>query len=84
MQVTSYSNFRKNLKSFFDNIINNHEPLFISRNKGEDIVVMSKSDFESIQETFYLLKNPANAKRLMEGIAEYEQGLGKERNLIEE
>lgn len=84
MLTTSYSNFRQDLKSFLDKVNDQHTPLFVSRAKGEDVVVMSKADYDSMEETFYLLKNPKNAMRLMEGIAQFEKGLGVERKLIEE
>ncbi len=78
MEITTYTNFRKHLKSFLDNVLIKHSPLFVTRSKGEDIVVLSKSDYESMQETFYLLKSPKNASRLLAGLEEYEKGLGKE------
>lgn len=83
MEITSYSNFRQNLKSFLDKVFLNKEPLFITRSNGEDVVVLSKSDYESMQETFYLLKSPKNAERLMKGLEEYENNKGQERSLIE-
>lgn len=83
MEITSYSNFRQNLKSFLDKVFINKEPLFITRSNGEDVVVLSKSDYESMQETFYLLKSPKNAERLMMGLEEYENNKGQERSLIE-
>lgn len=83
MEITSYSNFRQNLKSFLDKVFINKEPLFITRSNGEDVVVLSKSDYESMQETFYLLKSPKNAERIMKGLEEYENNKGQERSLIE-
>lgn len=84
MDITTYTKFRQNLKSFLDKVFINHSPLFVTRTNGEDVVVLSKADYESMQETFHLLKNPNNASRLLEGIAEYEKGLGKERKLMDE
>jgi len=84
MQVTTYTNFRQKLKSYLDKVRDNHTPLYVTSAKGEDVVVLSKSDYESMEETFYLLKSPANASRLLSGIKGYEKGLGKERSLIEE
>src|SRR5665213_1563185 len=84
MQVTTYTNFRQQLKSYLDKVRNNHTPLYVTSANGDDVVVLSKSDYESMEETFYLLKNPNNAARLLKGIEEYEKGLGKERSLIEE
>lgn len=83
MEVTTYSKFRENLKGFLDNVFSNHTPLFIKRANGEDVVVISKADYDSLNETFYLLKSPKNAERLLKGIAEYEQGLGEEKHLSE-
>ncbi len=83
MEITSYTKFRQNLKSFLDSVFIQGSPLFVTRSKGEDVVILSKADYESMQETFYLLKSPKNALRLLEGIEEYEKGLGKEHKLIE-
>ncbi|UII21691.1 type II toxin-antitoxin system Phd/YefM family antitoxin [Fulvivirga ligni] len=84
MEVTNYSNFRQNLKSFLDKVFVSHDPLYVSRANGEDVVVMSKSDYESIQETLYLLSSPKNADRLAKGIEEYEHGKGLKKDLIED
>ncbi|MCH7398768.1 type II toxin-antitoxin system prevent-host-death family antitoxin [Belliella sp. DSM 107340] len=83
MEITTYSNFRQNLKSFLDKVFINHQPLFVTRSNGEDVVVLSKSDYDSMQETFYLLKSPKNAGRLLKGIEEFEKGLGEEKSLVE-
>ncbi|MFD0751061.1 type II toxin-antitoxin system Phd/YefM family antitoxin [Mucilaginibacter calamicampi] len=82
--ITTYSDFRQQLKSWLDKVRNDHAPLFVTNAKGEDVVVLSKSDYESMEETFYLLKNPNNAARLLKGISDYNQGLAHERKLIEE
>jgi antitoxin YefM len=82
--ITTYTNFRQQLKTYFDKVRNSHSPLFVTSANGEDVVVLSKSDYESMEETFYLLKSPKNAVRLLQGIDDYEKGLGKERSLIEE
>ncbi len=84
MEVTSYTNFRQQLKSYLDKVRNDHKPLVVTSANAEDVVVMSKADFESMEETFYLLKSPANASRLLKGIEDYNKGLGTERGLIEE
>lgn len=83
MEIITYSNFRQNLKSFMDLVLTTRSPLFVSRSKGEDIVVLSKSDYESMQETMYLLSSAKNMERLAIGIEEYEQGKGVKRELID-
>jgi len=84
MQITTYSNFRQNLKVFLDNVFINHDPLFVTRTNGEDVVVLSKTDYESLTETLHLLGNPNNAKRLMDSIKELEEGKGVQKDIIEE
>ncbi|MCO4292691.1 type II toxin-antitoxin system prevent-host-death family antitoxin [Solitalea sp. MAHUQ-68] len=84
MDVTTYSDFRRSLKSYLDRVFTSRSPLFIKRANGEDMVVMSKADYESMEETFYLMKSPKNAARLLRGIEQFNQGRGNERVLIEE
>jgi antitoxin YefM len=84
MQITTYTSFRQQLKSYLDKVRNNHTPLYVTSANGEDVVVLSKSDYESMEETFYLLKSPNNATRLLRGIEDYEKGSGQEKSLIEE
>ncbi len=83
MEITTYSSFRQNLKSFLDRVFADHMPLFVTRANGEDVVVLSKSDYESITETLHLLSSPKNAERLLKGIEEYKKGGGEEKELIE-
>jgi len=83
MEITTYSNFRQNLKSFMDMVFKTRAPLFVTRSKGDDIVVMAKSDYESLTETLYLLSSKKNAERLAKGIEEFEQGKGVKRDLID-
>ena len=83
MEITTYSCFRSNLKSFMDWVYDNSAPLYIKRTKGEDVVLLSKTEYESMQETLYLLRSPNNAKRLLEGLEEYSNGGGTARELIE-
>lgn len=83
MEITTYTAFRQNLKTFLDKVLLEHSPLVVTRANGDDVVVLSKADYESMQETFYLLRSPKNAERLLKGIREYEGGLGEEKELIE-
>ena len=84
MEITTYSNFRQNLKAFMDAVFTSRSPLYVTRANGEDVVVMSKADYEGLQETLYLLSSPKNAERLARGITEFQQGKGVAHDLIEE
>ncbi len=83
MEITTYSNFRQNLKAFMDKVFQSKSPLFVTRSNGEDIVVLSKEDYDGIQETLHLLSSPKNAQRLKESIEEFENGGGQLREIIE-
>lgn len=84
MEITTYSHFRKNLKSFLDQVLKDSAPLYVTRAKSEDVVVLAKSDYESLQETLFLLSSPKNAERLSKGIEQFNRGLGEIKELIED
>ena len=84
MRTTSFTNLRKNLAAEIDSVNDDHEPIIITRDGGKpSAVLMSLEDFASWQETNYLLKHPADAKRLLDSIAELEAGRGVERELMD-
>ncbi|HEX3044398.1 MAG TPA: type II toxin-antitoxin system prevent-host-death family antitoxin [Bacillota bacterium] len=84
MNAINYSELRKNLKTIMDEVIGNHEPVIITRRKGENMVLMSYEDYAAFEETAYLLRSPKNASRLRESVASYEAGKGQERSLIKD
>jgi antitoxin YefM len=64
----SASEARRDLFPLLKRVNDDHTPVRIS-SKGGDAVLMSAEDYESWQETVYLLRSPANARRLMEAVA---------------
>lgn len=82
MQAISYSQARENLKAMIDKVIADRAPLTITRQRGEGAVLISESEWASIEETLYLLRSPANARELLASIAELDAGEGVERQLI--
>lgn len=74
MQAISYSEARHDLKNVMDNACSNHEPILITRRKGESVVLVSLEDYESIMESEYLLSSPVNASRLMQSLQEARSG----------
>ena len=81
MDAITYSAARANLASTMDRVCNDHEPLIITRNGEQSVVMLSLDDFQAMEETAYLLRNPANAKRLMSAAAQLGAGSGVEREL---
>jgi len=83
MDAVSYTTARANLAATMTRVCEDHEPLIITRNNAQSVVMLSLDDYKSLEETAYLLRSPNNARRLLESIAQLEAGLGVERNLIE-
>lgn len=83
MIAMSFSETRANFKAVCDRVVDDHTPVIVTRQRGEAVVLVSQSDWDSMQETLYLLRSPANAKRLLESIAELEAGGGEEHALID-
>lgn len=82
MYAISYSEARENLKSVIDKVVTDRAPIAITRQRGEGAVIVSASEWASIEETMYLLSSPKNAARLLESIAELEAGGGEVHELI--
>ncbi len=72
MQAVSYSEARENLKAMIDKVVADRAPLAITRQRGEGAVLVSASEWASIEETLYLLRSPKNAERLLEAVRGFE------------
>lgn len=84
MRVINFSEARNNLKSVLDQVTDDADYTVITRRDAEDSVVMSLDSFNSLFETFHLLKSPSNAKHLERSIAQYKKGKTTEREIIDE
>lgn len=73
MNVQTYSETRANFKAAIESVTDRHEPLLIT-SKTADVVMMAREDYESMKETMYLLSSRNNADRLLDSIAQYEEG----------
>ena len=82
MEVVNYSNFRSNLKYWFDKVINDVSDVIIKRKNGKDLVLISLDEYNSLKETTYLLTGK-NRDVLLNSIKELEDGKGVEKDLIE-
>jgi antitoxin YefM len=84
MDTLSYSAFRTQLASVLDKVNDDHKPVMITRQNGKPAIVMSVEDFQSYEETSYLMASPKNAMRLNQAIAEVDAGQMVKKGLIEE
>lgn len=83
MDTITYTAARANLAKTMDEVCENHEPVIITRGRESSVVMIALDDYKALEETAYLLRSPRNARRLLESIAELEQGRGVERDLID-
>ena len=58
-----------------------HAPVVITRKRDQAVVMLSLEDYEALEETAYLLRSPANARRLLEAIESLARGKGRERRI---
>ena len=83
MNTISYSAVRKNLARVMEQVCDDYNPVVITRQNAKPVVMLSLEEYESMEETAYLLRSPKNAARLAESIAEVQAGKAKKRKLIE-
>ena len=83
MDVITYSEARANLKAVMDGVVDDHAPVVVARRRGRAVVLVSLQDWESKEETEYLLASPINAARLRRAKAQIEAGTGEAHELIE-
>ncbi|MDB5895530.1 MAG: antitoxin [Rhodoferax sp.] len=83
MDAITYSSARANLARTMDRVCEDHEALIITRSGEQAVVMLSLEDYQALEETAYLLRNPTNAKRLLAATAQLEAAKGVERKLME-
>ena len=83
MEATTYTTVRQNLAKTMEKVCKDHTPVIVTRKKNDSVVIMSLEDYEALEETAYLLRSSKNTRRLIESIAQLEEGKGIEKDLIE-
>lgn len=83
MKTISYTDSRARYAEVLDGVTNDREEVVITRAGHEPVVIVSLEDYESLKETAYLMRSPANARRLFDAMERLESGRGEPRDLIE-
>jgi len=83
MKTMTFTETRANFAAALDAVENDAEELVITRAGHEPVVVVSLAEYESLKETDYLLRNPANAEHLRRSLAELDSGRGVTRDLLD-
>ncbi|MEI6674071.1 MAG: type II toxin-antitoxin system prevent-host-death family antitoxin [Verrucomicrobiota bacterium] len=71
MKIVTEQEASANLARLADEVYASHEPVFIARDGGATVVLLSLEDYESRNDTEYLLGNTVNAARLMDAVAKF-------------
>ena len=84
MLTTTISDFRKDIKKYLDNVIENFETLIINRGKDSGVVIISLDEYNSLRATQHELASKVNEQRLDSAINKLKTGSSFEKDLIEE
>ena len=76
MTAITYTAARANLAKTMDKVIDDHDPIIITRNSEQSVVLLSLEDYQALEETAFLLRTPANATRLLASIEQLNSGRG--------
>jgi antitoxin YefM len=72
----SVNQFRGKLKHCVEKVIQEHQPLKVTRRNGEDFVVISADDWERERETLYVLQNKSLIQQIAESQFTHKLGQG--------
>lgn len=67
---TTYTALRENLASYLDRVVDDREAVVVKRRGARDVAIIAADELAGLEETAYLLRSPANARRLREALAE--------------
>jgi antitoxin YefM len=79
----SYSELRANLAKLMDEVCDSRTPLHVTRQNARSVVMLSEDEYEGMMETLHLLRSPANAARLLQSIADADDGRLEEHDLLD-
>src|SRR4051794_26149052 len=63
-RAITYSRLRAELRSVLDEVCDNRDVVYVARQNGDDVVILSREEYESLETTAQLVRSPANARRL--------------------
>jgi antitoxin YefM len=82
MKTISYTESRARYAEVLDGVVNDREEVVVTRAGHEPVVIVSLEDYESLRETAYLMRSPANARRLLDAMERLEAGDGESHDLV--
>lgn len=83
MRTANYTNFRANLKSYIDSVIDDCDTVLINRGNGTGVVMISLEEYNALKETEYIMSSEQTMKEIRQGEEDLKAGKGIEINLDE-
>lgn len=83
MKTLSYTESRARYAEVLDSVVNDREEVVITRAGHDPVVIVSLEGYEALKETAYLMRSPANARRLLDAMERLESGQGEQHDLID-
>lgn len=83
MRTMSYTESRARYAEVLDAVVDDREEVVVTRAGHDPVVIVSLEDYESLRETAYLMRSPANARRLLDAMEQLEAGEGRMHPLVE-
>ncbi len=84
MIAKSYSTVRQNFKEYCDKTTNDFETIIITRERGDNVVMLSEAEYNNLLENLYIRSNPEYYNELLQSIDQLKKGKGQKRELIDE
>ena len=84
MIARSYFTVRQNFKDYCDKATNDFETIIITRERGDNVVMMSESEYNNLLENLYVRNNPKYYNELLQSIDQFKKGKGQKRELLDE
>ena len=83
MIAVNYTTARQKLKEFCDKTVDDFETIIITRERGENVVLMSENEYNNMLENLYIRSNPKEYNELIESIRQLKRGKGKIKELVD-
>jgi antitoxin YefM len=84
MIAASYSTVRQKFKEYCDKATNDFETIIITRERGDNVVMLSEAEYNNLLENLYVRSNPEYYNELLQSIDQLKKGRGQKRELIDE
>lgn len=83
MLATNFTNVRNNFKKYCDKVIEDAQPIIVTRKNDKNVVIISLEEYNNLRENMYIFSNQEYVERLLKSKEQIDQGKTKNKKLIE-